>query len=101
MTPHTHQGLDQSWGHFVKLARVIARKFMENLTAFTREVQEGAALVFLVRSSGYQLFTLRTIDQFNGAVVLEAEAACRIGDGDGCSVGSAGNLKQKLMLLRL
>ena len=42
-----------------------------------------------------------TIDQFNGAVVLEAEPVGRIGDGDGCSFGSARNLKKKLVLLRL
>jgi hypothetical protein len=38
MTTHTHQGLDQSWSHFVQFARMIAGKFMKNLTAFAREV---------------------------------------------------------------
>lgn len=101
MNPYVPQGSDQSWGHFVQFARVVLRQLLKDLPAFACQVQEGSALVFLVRRSCDQFLTFQAVDQFNRAVVLEAEAACRIGDGDGCAFGSSCHLEEQLVLLRL
>ena len=73
---------------------------MKDVPALARQSEDGATLVAVVDGSLDEVFALGAIDQLNGAVVLETEMACSIGDGDGRAFGSTGNLKQQLMLLR-
>jgi hypothetical protein len=95
------QRSDEPRSHFVQFSRMFTRQLLQNLSPFAREAQNGSAFVFLIRSSLDQIFPLRPVDQFDGAVVLEAEPAGGIGDCHRRSLGSSSNLQQQLMLLRL
>jgi hypothetical protein len=92
---------DQPRRHFVQLARVVTGELLKDVPALARQAEDGATLIAVVDRSLDEVFAFGAIDQLNGAVVLETEMACSIGDGDGRAFGSTGNLKQKLMLLRL
>ena len=101
MKLHAPQGSDQPRSHFIQFASVIARELVKDLPALARHVEDSATLVVLVDGSLDEVFTLGAIDQFNGAVVLETEMARGIGDSNGRAFRGAGDLEQKLMLLRL
>jgi hypothetical protein len=96
-TKSTHQPRS----HFVQFARVVTGESVKKLSALARETENGAALVILVDGSFDQVFALGAIDQLDGAIVLESEAACGIGNRNGRVIGSTGNLEKKLMLLWL
>ena len=83
MKLHAAQGSHQRWSHFVQLACVIARELVKDLPAFACQTEDGAALVVLIDGSFDKVFAFGAIDQLNGAVVLETEAARGVGDGDG------------------
>jgi len=74
---------------------------MQYRAAFTRKPENGAALVVLVGRSLDEFLAFRAVNQLDGAVVLQPEAAGCIGNRDGGSFSGAGNLEQKLMLLRM
>ena len=93
------QSADQCWSHLSQFARVIGGKFVEELPALAREAEDGATLVVFVDCSFDEAFALRPIYQLNGAVVLKPEPARSVGDGDGCSLGCASDLKEELVLL--
>jgi len=98
---YTTECANEPRGHLVQFARVFAGKLLQDLPPLAREAQDGAAFIFLVCSSLDQIFSLRPVDQFNCAVVLQAEPICRIGDCDRCFVRRTCNLEKQLVLLRL
>ena len=91
----------QPRSHLVQFARVLASKLLQYLPPLARKPKDRPALVFFVCSSLDQIFPLRPVNQFNGAVVLQPEPAGRIGDCYRRFMGRTRNLEKKLMLLRL
>src|SRR5580692_6028919 len=76
-------------------------KLTEDARALSRDATQRAALVDTVGVAREKAFALGAVYKFDCAVVLEAEALSGVGDGDLGSVGRAGYLEKKLMLLRL
>jgi hypothetical protein len=95
------ESLDQGWRQLVQFAGVIAGEAFEDATALAGDTEDGAALVDCVLGAGEEALTLGAIDEFDDAVVLEAEAGGGVGDGYGRRFRSACDLQKKLMLLRL
>jgi len=92
---------NQSRPQLMQFACMRLREPLQHAPPFTRQTQKGAATVFGIRGSLQQALTLRAIHQLYRAVVLQGEAAGHISDGHVRRPGSARNLQQELMLLRL
>lgn len=80
---------------------VLAREACQERLAFACQAQDGAAAICRVFFARQETFPLGAVDEFDGAVVLDAQSLGHVGDGDGRALGRAGYLEQKLMLLRL
>ena len=87
--------------HLIQLASVVASEPLENFATFTRDSQNRASPVLIVSGTVEQAFALGAIDEFDRAVVLEAEARSRIRNGYDRVVWGSRNLQEQLMLLRL
>jgi hypothetical protein len=101
MVPDVFERLDEAWCQFIQFAGMIAGESIENLTAFARNAQDDDSLVVGIGGAGEQTFVLRTVNEFDYAVVLQAETRGGIGNAYGGCFGRSGDLQEELMLLRL
>ena len=85
----------------VQFVRVFAGEAAQDLPTFLRKVQNRATPVSAVSSSGQQPLACGTIDQFDGAVVLQSKAFGSVGNRDCRTLGRTRNLEKELVLLRL
>ena len=93
--------LDQFGAHYFQLAAVMRRQLMEQPRAFGCDAQQNTAGICLVACALQQAFFFRAVRQLNHAVVPQAKALGRVGDGGNCASRRSGDLKQQLMLLWL
>jgi hypothetical protein len=91
------------WSAVIQLARMIDGKRVEHRSPLRRNLQEDATAI---RPTGNVLThnqprLLAAIAEFHGGVVAEAETLSHIADRGVHVLWGSGDLKQKLMLLRM
>ena len=101
MDANVAQGFHEARSHLVEFASMIIREAAQHLPSLASCAKDGAALISRVGDALEQAFVLAAIDEFNRAVVPDAETGCGIGDGHERSFRSTRYLEQQLMLLRL
>jgi hypothetical protein len=93
--------LNQSGSHDFEFAAVMSCQLVEQTRPFCGDAEQDAAGIVSVAGSLEQALFLRAVCELDYAVVPQAEALGRIGDGGDCVGRRSGNLQQQLMLLRL
>jgi hypothetical protein len=93
--------LDQIGAHDFQLAAVVRGELVKQTRAFGGDAQQDAAGILLVAGALQQALLLRSVCQLDYAVVSQAKALGRVGNGGDCIGRRSGNLQQQLMLLRL
>jgi hypothetical protein len=92
VTVNTLQGLQESGREFVYLSRMIARKSFHNPFALACHLQDRSPAIGDIRSSHQQTFALRPVNQFNYAVMAQAESFCGKRDGHSFAIGRTRHL---------
>jgi hypothetical protein len=92
---------DQGGAHYFELAAMVGRQPVEQSRALGGDTQQDAAGVALVGGALQQTLLDGAICQLHHAVVPQAEALGRVGDGGDGGGRRSGNLQQQLVLLGL
>jgi len=95
------QCLHEAGSHLVQFQRMSARQSAQEPVAFSRHTENRSSLVFRVRDTRQEALEFRAVDEFNRAIVLQAQAIGRIRNGRDRAYGSACNLQKQLVLLGL
>lgn len=95
------EGSHQAGRCLNELARVLSGKLGQDAISLAGDVEDCAAAVGGIFGAFQQVFAHAAVHQLDGAVMPEAQALGRIGDGDGSVFRRAGHLEEQLVLLRL
>ncbi len=80
---------------------MVNRKSLNHPPSLLRKLEKNPPSIRLSRLAYNQTCLLASIAEFYNRVMAQAQALGRIADRCLVSIGNAGNLKQKLMLLRM
>ncbi len=95
------QSLKQPWRPLIQLPRMIPRQTAQNPIAPLRYSQDRVPLVIWICRTSQKALPLRPVDEFNRAIVLQAESLGGIRNGYGSRFRCTRHLQEKLVLLRL